>query len=234
MTLDVGRAVALSLQVGLGATALGFFPALAAAWALSRGRFPGKALLNAALSLPLVLPPVVVGLGLLRLFGRGSPLGAALAAAGLPVTFSLLGALLAALVVGAPLYVSTMRQALDAVDPRYEAVSATLGVGPWRTFWRITAPLSAPGLAAGAVLAFARGLGEFGATVVIAGNMEGRTRTIALAIYSLLDVPGEDPRLGQLAAASVGLAVLTVGAAELLRRAQRARLGLDDGPGAGR
>ena len=233
MNLDVASAILLSLKVGLGATVVGFLPALGAAFALSRGRFWGKGLLNAALSLPLVLPPVVVGLALLRLLGRGSPLGGALAAAGLPVTFSLLGALLAALVVGAPLYVSTMRQAIDAVDPRYEALSATLGVSPWRTFWRVTVPLSAPGLAAGAVLAFARGLGEFGATVVIAGNIEGQTRTIALAIYSLLDLPGDDPRLRQLALASVLLAALTVGAAELLRRAQRARLGLDDRPGGG-
>ena len=226
MTLDVWSALQLSLLVGLGATAAGFGPALALAWALARGDFRGKTLLSAVLMMPMVLPPVVTGLILLRLLGRSAPLGAALEALGAPVSFSLLGAVVAALVVGFPLYVSTIRAALEAVDPRYEEVARTLGLTPLRTFWTITLPLAAPGLAAGAVLAFARGLGEFGATAVIAGNMEGRTRTIALAIYTLLDGPGDDPRLAQLAAFSVGTSLLAIAGHELLNRALRRRLEL--------
>lgn len=226
MTLDVWSALQLSLLVGLGATAAGFGPALALAWALARGDFRGKTLLSAVLMMPMVLPPVVTGLILLRLLGRSAPLGAALEALGAPVSFSLLGAVVAALVVGFPLYVSTIRAALEAVDPRYEEVAQTLGLTPLRTFWTITLPLAAPGLAAGAVLAFARGLGEFGATAVIAGNMEGRTRTIALAIYTLLDGPGDDPRLAQLAAFSVGTSLLAIAGHELLNRALRRRLEL--------
>ena len=226
MTVDVWSALRLSLIVGFGATALGFGPALAAAWALARGRFRGKTLLSAILMVPMVLPPVVTGLLLLRLLGRRGPLGALLDALGAPVSFTLLGAGVAALVVGFPLYVSTIRGALEAVDPRYEEVSRSLGVTPTATFRRITLPLAGPGLAAGAVVAFARGLGEFGATAVIAGNMEGQTRTIALAIYTLLDGPGDDPRLAQLALLSLLASLLAIAGHEVLNRAQRRRLEL--------
>jgi molybdate transport system permease protein len=224
--LDVANAVRLSLIVGLCAAGLGLVPAVAAGWVLARRTFPGKAVLGALLMLPMVLPPVVTGLLLLRLLGRTAPIGQALAAVGLPVTFTLLGAVVAAGVVGFPLYVASARAALEAVDPRYEELSHTLGVPPWTTFRRVTLPLAAPGLAAGAVLAFARGLGEFGATAVLAGNVEGRTRTIALATYTLLDAPGDDPRVGQLAVASVVLSVASLAGFEALNRWQRRRLGL--------
>jgi molybdate transport system permease protein len=228
VSTDPLTAIRLSLEVGAVATLGGLVPATGLAWVLARGRFRGKSLLTTLILTPLVLPPVVTGLLLLRTFGRTAPLGAALAAVGLPVPFSLLGAILAAGVVGFPLYVLTIRGAFEAVDPRYEQVSLTLGVPPARTWWRVTLPLCFPGLAAGVVLAFARALGEFGATAIIAGNMEGRTRTIALAVYTLLDAPdGEEP-IRTLLLASVGLSVVALAAFEGLNRWQRRRLALDE------
>ena len=227
MDLDVPTAIRLSLEVGFAATLLGLVPAVACAWLLARVRFRGKALVTALVLAPLVLPPVVTGFGLLTLFGRNGPFGGLFAALGLPVPFTLFGAVLAALVVGFPIYVTTIRGALEAVDPRYEEVALTLGVPPGRTFWRVTLPLAFPGIAAGVVLAFARGLGEFGATAIIAGNMEGRTRTIALGVYALLDGPGADVRVAQLAGASVALSVAALVGFEALNRWQRRRLELD-------
>jgi len=227
MQLDVLSAVRLSCAVGAAAAALGLVPAVAVAWLLARRNFPGKSLLSALVLGPLVLPPVVTGLLLLRLLGRAGPLGPLLDALGAPVTFTLLGAVVAALVVGFPIYVMTIRGAFEAVDPRYEEVSLSLGVAPGGTFWRITLPLAFPGIAAGMVLAFARGLGEFGATAIVAGNMEGRTRTIALAVYALLDGPGDDPRITTLALASVGLSLGALAGFEALTRWQRRRLEVD-------
>ena len=224
MTLDPTSAVRLSLIVGFVSTLAMLIPAMAFAWALARGRFRGRTLLSGAVLLPLVLPPVVTGLLLLRLLGRTSPVGRLLAEAGWPVTFSLTGAIVAACVVGFPLYVMAIRAAFEAVDPRLEEVSWTLGVPPRRTFFRVTLPLALPGIAAGMVLAFARGLGEFGATAIIAGNMEGRTRTIALAVYTLLDAPDGDAQMGRLLAASVALSVLALVVFEGLNRWQRRRL----------
>lgn len=227
MILDVGSAVRLSLVVGMAAALLGLPLATATGWVLARRPFPGRSLLSALVLTPMVLPPVVTGLLLLRAFGRASPLGRALAEAGLPLTFSLLGAVVAALVVGFPIYVMTIRGAFEAIDPRYEELSLSLGEPPARTFRRITLPLALPGIAAGVVLAFARGLGEFGATAIVAGNMEGRTRTIALAVYALLDGPGQDPRLTWLVLSSIGLSLGALIAFEALNRWQRRRLEVD-------
>jgi molybdate transport system permease protein len=223
--VDPVAAVRLSLLVGAWCTALGLPVAIALGWLLARREFPGKALLSAVVLAPLVLPPVVTGLLLLALFGRNAPVGRWLADHGMPVSFTLGGAVVAAFVVGLPLYVSAARSAFEAVDPRLEEVSLTLGVRPVRTFWRVTLPLALPGLAAGAVLAFARALGEFGATTVLAGNMEGRTRTIALAVYALLDVPAGEGTAWTLVGASVGLTVLALAGYEVLLRWQRRRLG---------
>ncbi len=227
MQLEVGSAIRLSLAVGLAAALLGLVPALAAAWALARRQFAGKSLLTALVMAPLVLPPVVTGLLMLRLFGRATSIGHVLEQAGLPVTFSILGAILVAFVVAFPIYVMTIRAAFEAIDPRYEEVSLSLGKPPLETFRRITLPLAFPGIAAGFVLAFARGLGEFGATAIIAGNIEGRTRTIALAVYALLDGPGDDPRLLQLVLASLTLSLASLVGFEALNRWQRRRLEVD-------
>ena len=222
--LDPWTAVRLSLAAALLATLVGLVPAVFLGWVLARRDFPGKALLSTVVLAPLVLPPVVTGFLLLSLLGSRSPLGRLLAEMGLPVPFTLVGAALAALVVGLPLYVLSVRGAFEAVDPHYEEVSRSLGVPPWRTFVRVSLPLALPGIAAGAVLAFARALGEFGATVVLAGNVEGQTRTIALAVYTLLESPGGDRTTWVLVGASVVLSLVALVGYEALSRRQRRRL----------
>ena len=229
MTADPATAIQLSLVVGSVSTIAALPLAMACAWVLARGRFRGKTLLSAVIFAPLVLPPVVTGLLLLRGLGRTSIVGSWLAAAGWPVTFSLTGAVVAASIVGFPLYVLAIRGAFEAVDRRLEEVSWTLGVPPGRTFLRVTLPLALPGVAAGMVLAFARGLGEFGATAVVAGNMEGKTRTIALAVYALLDAPDGEASVRVLVFASIGLSVAALAGFEALNRWQRRRLDLDGG-----
>jgi molybdate transport system permease protein len=227
VSLDPASAVRLSLVVGVVSTVVMLAPAMACAWLLARGRFRGRSLLSGVVMLPLVLPPVVTGLLLLRALGRSAPLGSALAAAGWPVPFTLTGAVVAACVVGFPLYVMAIRGAFEAVDPRLEEVSWTLGAPPRRTFLRVTLPLALPGVLAGMVLAFARGLGEFGATAILAGNMEGTTRTIALAVYALLDAPDGEAQVRTLLGASVGLSVVSLVLYEALNRRQRRRLEWD-------
>lgn len=205
----------------------GLLPAILCAWLLARRDFVGKSVLSAILLTPMVLPPVVTGLLLLRGLGRQSALGRLLEAWGWPIPFSLTGAVLAALVVGFPLYVLSIRAALEAVDPRLEQVSWSLGVPPFRTFLRITLPLSLPGIAAGMVLAFARALGEFGATAVLSGNIEGKTRTISLAVYSLLELPSAEGPMRLLLGASLSLSLGALVAYEGLVRWQRRRLEVD-------
>lgn len=219
-------AIRLSLVVGAWVAVLGLPLAVTVGWLLARRPFPGRGLLSAVVLVPLVLPPVVTGMLLLDLVGRRAPLGSILSDLGLPLSFSLGAAVLAALVVGLPLYVWASRSAFEAVDPRLEEVALTLGDRPLRVFARVTLPLALPGLAAGAILAFARGLGEFGATAVLAGNIEGETRTIALAVYHLLEVPGGEERSRWLVAASVALSLAALGLYEVLNRWQRRRLEL--------
>lgn len=221
---DVASAVRLSLMVALLATIAGLVPAVGLGWVLARREFPGKALLSTLVMAPLVMPPVVTGFLLLSVLGGGTPLGSWLASMGLPVPFTILGAAIAAFVVGLPLYVISIRGAFEAVDPMYEELSWTLGSPPGRTFFRVTLPLALPGIAAGAVLAFARALGEFGATVVLAGNVEGSTRTIALAVYTLLESPSGRSTIWVLVGASVAIAMLALLGFEALSRRQKLRL----------
>jgi len=221
---SLSSAIRLSLLVAALSTALGFLPALGLGWALARLEFRGKTLLTTAVLVPLVVPPVVTGFLLLSLLGMQSPLGRALAAAGIPIPFTLLGATIAAIVVGLPLYILAVRGAFEAVDRQYEELSWTLGVSPGGTFRRVSLPLALPGIAAGAVLAFARSLGEFGATVVLAGNVEGSTRTIALAVYTLLESPSGRQATWTLVAASVALSLLALLGYETLSRRQRRRM----------
>lgn len=217
-------AIRLSLEVALWSTAAALPFALFLGWLLARKNFPGKSLLSGLVLCPLVLPPVVTGMLLLNLFGRNSSFGGMLAKAGIQIPFSLAGAVLAALVVGFPLFVGAIRASIEAVDRRYEEVAMTLGKNPRRAFLRVTLPLALPGLLAGAVLAFARGLGEFGATAVLAGNIEGRTRTVALAVYSLLENPSGEPLMWKLTLASVGLSLLALVLYEFLNRRLRRKL----------
>lgn len=226
MNVDVIGAVLLSLEVALAATLLGAPLAVALGYLLARRDFPGKSLVTALALAPVVLPPVVTGLLLLSVFGRATPVGGALERLGLPLSFSFGAAVLAALVVGLPFFIMMARAAFDGVDPRYEEVSYSLGTRPFRTFLRVTLPLALPGLMGGAVLAFARALGEFGATAVLAGNIEAETRTISLAVYTLLDVPGGEARTWPLVVASALLSLASLAAYEVLGRLGRRRMEL--------
>ena len=222
---ETAFAALLSIEVALAATALATPIAVPLGFLLSRRQFLGKSALTTLLMLPLVLPPVVTGALLLRLFGRHAPVGRALAMVGVTVPLTRAGAIAAAFVVGLPLYVLAARAAFDAVDRTLEEAALALGAGPGATFLRVTVPLALPGLAAGSLLAFARALGEFGATIVLAGNIAGETRTIAVAVYALLDEPNGDAAALPLVGASVLLALVSLVGYEALLRWQARRMG---------
>jgi molybdate transport system permease protein len=221
---DIEReALSISLSVATVAVLVTLPVALGFAWALARGRFPGKTLLEAIVNLPLVLPPVVIGYALLVTFGRNGPLGRWLhQTLDLQFVFTFRGAVLAAAVMGLPLVVRAMRQALEAVDRGLEASARTLGASPTRVFWTVTLPLMSPGLLSGAVLGFAAALGEFGATITFVSNVPGETQTLPLAIYSALQQPGGDSAAARLVAWSAALALAALGLAQWChRRVQR-------------
>lgn len=220
--------VRLSLRVGIASTLACLPVAFGLAWLLARKHFPGKALLDALVHLPLVLPPVVTGWALLLLFGRSGPLGAALeACCGVVFAFRWTGAALAAGVMALPLMVRAMRLSIEAVDPRLENAARTLGATPWRVFSSITLPLSLPGVLAAGVLGFARALGEFGATISFVSSIPGETRTLPLAIYGAMQQPGGEGEVLRLAAVSVALALGTLVISEwLLRRQSGGQRGL--------
>ena len=224
LVASISSAVRLSLIVAFLATLVGLVPAVGLGWVLARRDFRGKTVLSTIVTAPLVIPPVVTGFLLLSVLGASTPLGGLIASLGFPVPFTILGASIAALVVGLPLYVISVRGAFEAVDPMYEELSWTLGSSPWKTFFRVSLPLALPGIAAGAVLAFARSLGEFGATVVLAGNVEGSTRTIALAVYTLLESPTGRETVWVLVGASVMISLIALLGFEALSRRQKRRL----------
>jgi molybdate transport system permease protein len=220
------EAVRLSLKVGLwsvaGSLPLGF----ALAYLLARVTFPLKPLVTAIVHMPLVLPPVVTGLLLLILFGANGPLGRLLESLfGVTIAFRWTGAAVAAAIMGLPLMVRAMRLSIDAVDRRLETAATTLGAGPWRVFWTITLPLSLPGIVAGAILSFAKSFGEFGATITFVSNIPGETRTLPIAIYSLLQTPDGESAAVRLAVLSVMVSVAAVLGAELVERRVAARPG---------
>jgi molybdate transport system permease protein len=200
--------------------------AILAALVLARGRFPGKALLDALIHLPLVLPPVVVGWGLLMLFGARGPFGQWLDALfGIRLVFTTEGAALATAVMGFPLMVRAIRLSIEAIDTGLEEAARTLGAGRLDRFLTITVPLMSPGLLAGAIIAFAAGLGEFGAVITFVSNIPGETQTLTLAIYTAVQTPGGEARAARLAAISFTLALTGLLASELLARRVRAWLG---------
>ena len=219
MTLspDEWSAVWVSLVVAARAVAVGLPLALVAGWLLARGRFPGRGVLDVVVYAPLVLPPVLVGYGLLLLFGVRGPLGAPLLALfGLRLAFSSSGASLAAGVSAFPLMVRPIRQALEAVDPALEVAARSLGAGFWDRMASVTLPLAAPGLISAAVVGFAACLGEFGAVITFAANVPGVTQTLPLAIYSALQTPGGEATAARLALVSLTLAVVAIAASERL------------------
>ena len=185
-------AILLSIQVACAATLLSTPVGIAVAWLLVHGRIPGKALIEGIVSLPLVLPPVVTGYLLLVLFGRRGWIGAWLARHDIQVIFTLTGAIIASAVVGFPLLVRSIRLGMEHIDPGLRQAARTLGAGPWDTFCTVTLPLSGRAVLAGMTLMFARSLGEFGATIILAGNIPGVTQTIPLAIYEYTSAPGGD------------------------------------------
>lgn len=199
--------IGLSMKVALTATLFSLPPGIAIAYLLSRYSFPGKALLSGLTHLPLILPPVVTGYALLMLFGRSGPLGKLLEPIGIVFAFDWTGAALAAALMGFPLLVRAVRLSFDMVDPRIEQAAETLGARPVVRFLTITLPLALPGVAAGAVLGFAKALGEFGATITFVASIPGETRTLPLAIYSLLQVPDGEAALLRLVLISVGVSI---------------------------
>ncbi len=219
------EALALSLRVALWSVVTSLPVGLWVAWLLARGKFPGKGALNAIVHLPLVLPPVVVGYFLLVLLGREGPLGQVLDRVfGISLPFTWQGAALAAAVMAFPLMVRAMRLSLEAVDRRLEAAARTLGARPFEVFLTVTLPLMAPGILAGALLAFARSLGEFGATITFAANIPGETRTLPLALFSMTQRPGGESQALRLAALSVLLSLVALAASEYTARRLRARI----------
>lgn len=214
-SLGLWSPLELSLRVAGTATAVSFAATVPAAWGLARRKGPLPALLDALCSLPLVLPPTVLGYCLILLVGRRGVFGGWLEEAGVNLIFSWQGAVAAATVVVFPLVYKSARAALEQVDRRLEDAARTLGAPEWRVFVTVSLPLAWKGIFAGVVLAFARGMGEFGATLMIAGNIPGKTQTLALAIYDAFQA-GNDARAALLAAATSILCVGLLTAAELL------------------
>jgi molybdate transport system permease protein len=202
------EAVLLSLRVAVTATTASLPVAVAVAWCLARLRFPGRALLDAVVHMPLVMPPVVIGYLLLVVLGTRGPVGGWLYETfGLRLIFTTEGAAVAAAVMGFPLMVRAIRQALEAVDPGLEFAARTLGAGRFDVFRSVTLPLMLPGILAGGIVAFAAALGEFGATITFVGNVDGETRTLPLAIYTATQSPDGDAVAARLVTISFALAL---------------------------
>jgi molybdate transport system permease protein len=219
-------ALHLSLEVALRSVGFSLPLAVLIAWILTRTRFPGRTLFDAFVHLPLVLPPVAVGYVLLLLLGVRGPVGGWLSGHfGIELPFTTAGAALATAVMTFPLLVRAVRLSLEHVDPGLEEAARTLGAGPMDRFASVTLPLMLPGILAGAVTAFAAGLGEFGAVITFASNVPGVTRTLPLALYTAMQSPGGEALALRLAVLSFGLGFVGLLAAELLVRRVRARLG---------
>lgn len=221
------EALRLSLSVALIAVAIALPLAVAAAWIVARSRTPGRGLLNALIHLPLVLPPIVVGYLLLLLLGIRGPLGSLLYAAfGFRIAFTMRAVIIATAVMILPVMVRAVRLGLDAIDRGLETAARTLGASPVDVFATITLPLMAPGLLTAVAIGFTAALGEFGAVIIFAANIEGETRTLPLAIYTALQQPGGELAAARLAALSITLALIGLAANEWLATRLRRRLGL--------
>ncbi|RKX30538.1 MAG: molybdate ABC transporter permease subunit [Verrucomicrobia bacterium] len=221
MEVDLLRTLRLSLGVATASTLLILPCGLLLGWLMARKSWRGKVLVETLVALPLVIPPVATGLILLWVFGRHGWIGRWLHEWwGWDIVFTWYAAVIAAAVMAFPLLVRSCRSAFAEVNPRLEQVAHTLGAGPWRTFFTITLPLASRGVAAGVLLAFSRALGEFGATVVVAGNIPGKTATLSLSIYSLIEL-GRDREALVLMSMSIVLAFAAVVAGELIHRNRR-------------
>lgn len=225
LTMAEMEALWLSLKVGLIGVAVSLPLGILVAWALSRREFPGKFALDIAVHLPLVMPPVVTGYLLLLTFGNRGAVGGFLQYYfGFTFAFNWKGAALAAAIMGFPLLVRALRLSFDAVDRRLEQAARTLGASPFDTMRSITLPLVMPGLITGALLSFARGIGEFGATITFVANIPGETQTLPIALYSALQSPGGEIRAMRLLILSIILAVGALAASEVLAARMRRRI----------
>lgn len=212
-------AMELSLRVSCWAVLLSLPPGVFVAWLLARTRFPGRKILDGLIHLPLVLPPVVVGYLLLLACGRNGILGAPLYKhLGITLAFTWKGAVLASAVMAFPLMVRAIRLSLESVDRGVEAAARTLGAGPFRVFFTITLPLAFPGVIAGSVLAFARSLGEFGATIMFVSNIPGQTQTLPLALYTLTQVPNGEAGAARLCVFAVVIAMTALICSDVLAK----------------
>jgi len=213
------EALLLSLRIGLVSVAASLPFALACAWLLARCEFRGKSLVDGVVHLPLVLPPVAIGFALLMLFGRNGAIGAWLyETLGFTFAFNWKGAALASAVVAFPLTVRAMRLSLESVDEKLESAARTLGASAWRRLFTITLPLMAPGILTGAILGFARSVGEFGATITFVSNIPGQTRTLPIALYTLTQVPGSDVPAWRLTMLSILVALIALILSEAIAR----------------
>ncbi|PWK62404.1 molybdate ABC transporter permease subunit [Roseicyclus mahoneyensis] len=213
------EAVRLSARVALWATAVSLPFGIVTAYVLARWEFPGKQVLNGLVHLPLIMPPVVTGYLLLLALGRRGPVGEVLEQwFGIVVAFRWTGAAVAAGVMAFPLMVRAIRLAIEAVDPKLEQAAGTLGASPVWVFLTVTLPLILPGIVAGSILAFAKAIGEFGATITFVSNIPGQTQTMPLAIYSLLQVPGGEDGAARLAIVSVVIAMAALLLSEFVAR----------------
>lgn len=225
LTPAEAEALWLSLKTGFVGALISLPFGLLTAWALSRRSFPGKFALDLLVHMPLVMPPVVTGYLLLLAFGSRGPVGAWLEAhLGFTLAFNWKGAALAAAIMGFPLLVRALRLSFDAVDRRLEQAARTLGATPWDVFRSVTLPLIMPGLLTGVLLAFARGLGEFGATITFVANIPGETQTLPIALYSALQSPGGEVRALRLLILSAVLAVGALAASEIFAARMRRRI----------
>jgi molybdate transport system permease protein len=211
LSADVGTALRLSLECSVAAVVLSVTLGVPLAWMLARVPFPGRAVVRALVTLPMVLPPVVGGVALLYAFGRRGFIGEALdRLTGVTLPFTTTGAVIAEAFVAMPFLIIAVEAGIRQVDQRYEDAAATLGAGPWTRFWRVTLPLVAPSLGAGAALCWARALGEFGATITFAGNFPGKTQTMPLAVYIALETNPDGAVALSLILLVVSLLVLVV------------------------
>jgi molybdate transport system permease protein len=207
-----------SALMALGAIAVALPAGVAAGWLLARCSFPGRSIVETVATLPLVMPPVATGLLLLRLFGRRSPVGRALDAAGIEIVFTWKAVVIAMAVMSLPIVVLTAKAGFQQLNPRFEQMAATLGAGPLRIFLTVSLPLAARSIAAAGLLGFARALGEFGATIMVAGGIPGQTETLSIAIYRLTEIGREDDTMGLLLLSVLLAFVSMLAANHVLRR----------------
>jgi len=219
------EALALSVRVAFWATLVSLPFGIASAYALARWEFPGRQLFNGIVHLPLILPPVVTGYILLITFSTRGPIGSALADVGIVFAFRWQGAALAAAIMAFPLMVRAIRLSLEAVDPKLEQASATLGASPFWVFLTVTLPLTVPGILAGSILAFAKAMGEFGATITFVSNIPGETQTLPTAIYAFLQIPGGEASAMRLVVISVIVSMGALILSEVLARRLARRVG---------